>query len=751
MHFVGMLALMLPMEMAYHVPTVVLSLFAAIIASYIGLSAASRPNLSRIRTGLAGTFMGGGIASMHYLGMAAMRMSADWHWQPGLVVLSIVLALAVSIVAIGLIFQMKGNEEQLRYRRAAGILLMGLAIPTMHYTGMAAVRFTPSFEVINLDNSISLSMLGISDFALASILVLGLILLLVVVDRRLSAQDLLLQTVERRNSQLVESIQAILWQRNCTSMKFTFVNRNCETMLGFPLSDWQANPQFLEEHSHPEDRKLVQFFCRQAIELLKPVEFEHRFVSADGRQVWLRTYLQAAESPYGPVELTGVAHDIGATKLLQNELLEQRRYFEALMNSTPDYIYFKDDKSRFVQINRAMALSFKLNAPEEAVGLTDRDFFEESHAKAALAMEEKIMRSGEPVLDLEEREEWPDGRLSWVTTSKMARHNADGEIIGTLGISRDITRKKVMEISLAEKTRELTEANASLKLEMEERRSLESQLFQAQKLESIGQLAAGVAHEINTPVQYVSDNCRFLSESFLTLREVLAGYNELLESVKPTGLLPVAVERLEQKIHESDLEFLEDEIPKAINQSVDGLERVAQIVRAMKEFAHPGMDEKAPVDLNRAISNTLAVCRNEYKYVAQLETTFDLNLPPVYCLVGEINQAVLNLVVNAAHAISDAKRGAGEGLIRVSTARAGDFAEIRISDNGTGIPDAIRNKVFDPFFTTKEVGRGSGQGLALARHAIVKKHQGSLSFETVQNEGTTFILSIPVSGQPASD
>jgi PAS domain S-box-containing protein len=221
------------------------------------------------------------------------------------------------------------------------------------------------------------------------------------------------------------------------------------------------------------------------------------------------------------VELTGVAHDIGATKLLQNELLEQRRYFEALMNSTPDYIFFKDDKSRFVQINRAMALLFKLNAPEEAVGLTDRDFFEEAHAKAALAMEQKIMDSGEPVLDLEEREKWPDGRMSWVTTSKMPMHNADGEIIGTLGISRDITRKKLMEISLAEKTRELTEANASLKLEMEERRNLEGQLFQAQKLESIGQLAAGVAHEINTPVQYVSDNCRFLSESFLTLQEVL--------------------------------------------------------------------------------------------------------------------------------------------------------------------------------------------------------------------------------------
>jgi PAS domain S-box-containing protein len=747
MHFVGMLALMLPMEMAYHVPTVVVSLFAAIAASYIGLSAASRPNLSKTRTGIAGAFMGGGIATMHYVGMAAMRMPARWHWQPGLVVLSIALAIVISFIAIGLIFQMKGHEEQ-RYRRLAGVLLMGLAIPTMHYTGMAAVRFTPSAETINLENSVSLTSLGISEFALGSILVLGLILLLVVMDRRLSAQDLLLRNVERRNSQLVESIQAILWQRNCTSMQFTFVNRNCEILLGFPLSEWQANPQFLEDHSHPDDRQLVQFFCRQAIELLKPVEFEHRFLRADGRPVWLRTYLQAAESLQGSVEMTGVAHDIGATKLLQNELLEQRRYFEALMNSTPDYIYFKDAKSRFVQINRAMALLFKLNAPEEAVGRTDRDFFEESHASAALALEQKIMQSGEPILDLEEREEWPDGRISWVRTSKMPMYNADGEIVGTLGISRDITRKKLMEISLAERTRELTEANASLKLEMEERRNLESQLLQAQKLESIGQLAAGVAHEINTPVQYVSDNCRFLSESFLTLQEVLAGYNELLESVKPTGLLPVAVERLEKKIHESDLEFLADEIPKAIHQSVDGLERVAQIVRAMKEFAHPGLDEKAPTDLNRAIGNTLAVCRNEYKYVAQLETAFEPDLPPVYCLVGEINQAVLNLVVNAAHAISDAKRGAGEGLIRVSTARAGDLVEIRISDNGTGIPDAIRNKVFDPFFTTKEVGRGSGQGLALARHTIVKKHHGSLNFETVENGGTTFILRIPISGQP---
>jgi signal transduction histidine kinase len=170
---------------------------------------------------------------------------------------------------------------------------------------------------------------------------------------------------------------------------------------------------------------------------------------------------------------------------------------------------------------------------------------------------------------------------------------------------------------------------------------------------------------------------------------------------------------------------------------------VAKIVQAMKDFSHPGNETKMPIDLNRSIESTLTVCRNEWKYVADLQTDFDPSLPLVSCLPGEFNQAILNIVVNASHAIADKVGDKGKGIIGVSTRRQGDKVEIRISDTGTGIPNAVRGRIFDPFFTTKEVGKGSGQGLAISRSIVVDKHQGEIFFETETGQGTTFVIRLP--------
>jgi signal transduction histidine kinase len=179
------------------------------------------------------------------------------------------------------------------------------------------------------------------------------------------------------------------------------------------------------------------------------------------------------------------------------------------------------------------------------------------------------------------------------------------------------------------------------------------------------------------------------------------------------------------------------------------VERVATIVKAMKEFSHPGSAEMKAVDLNHAIESTLTISRNEWKYVADTATEFDPHLPVVRCLPGEFNQVILNLVVNAAHAISDVKtRGRQKGRIIVTTRRDGDWAEIRVRDTGTGIPEAVRGRIFTPFFTTKEVGRGTGQGLAIAHTVVVKKHGGTLDFETEEGKGTTFIIRLPIDGAP---
>jgi PAS domain S-box-containing protein len=288
--------------------------------------------------------------------------------------------------------------------------------------------------------------------------------------------------------------------------------------------------------------------------------------------------------------------------------------------------------------------------------------------------------------------------------------NADGEVTHFVGIKRDVS-----EIA-----------------------HLQRQLLQAQKLEAIGQLAAGIAHEINTPMQYVQNNVTFFADSFEELRPLLL----TLEDCDRSALPPSTTGELEAL----DLEFLLDEIPVSVQETLDGISRVVKIVAAMKEFSHPGGNEREAVDINHAIDSTLVVCRNEWKYVAEMETDFDKLLPLVPCFPDQLNQAVLNMVINAAHAIQTRKKTQAEppGRITVTTRRDGDWAEIRITDNGSGIPEAIQQRIYDPFFTTKEVGKGTGQGLSIVHDIIINKHGGRISFDTEEGRGTTFIVRLPI-------
>ncbi len=288
--------------------------------------------------------------------------------------------------------------------------------------------------------------------------------------------------------------------------------------------------------------------------------------------------------------------------------------------------------------------------------------------------------------------------------------------------------------------------------DISDRLVLEHDLVQAQKLESIGHLAAGIAHEINTPTQIVGDNVRFLSDSFSDLFAVLDRYRALLMSAKSGTCAPDLIEACEAESRRADLDYLVEEIPKAIAQSAEGMNRIATIVRAMKEFAHPGSDEKICVDLNKAIESTVTVARNEWKYIADLTTDLATDLPLVPCLLGQFNQVILNMIVNATHAIADVVKGTSvKGTITITTRRVEGWAEVRITDSGTGIPEGIRRKIFDSFFTTKEVGKGTGQGLAIAHSVIVDKHQGTIAIESEMGRGATFIVRLPLELQVMTD
>jgi signal transduction histidine kinase len=291
-----------------------------------------------------------------------------------------------------------------------------------------------------------------------------------------------------------------------------------------------------------------------------------------------------------------------------------------------------------------------------------------------------------------------------------------------------------------------------LMLDITELRRLSRELAAAQKLESLGRLASGVAHEINTPVQFVTDNINFIQTSVADLTEVLSACRQLQCAVREGGDAGSAVAVAEEVQGRVDLDYLMKEIPQAIAASVEGLNRIAMIVKSMKSFAHPDQTRKSPADLKQAILSTLIIAANEYKYVADVETIL-AELPTVQCYLGEINQVMLNLIVNASHAIADVFKVSGQrGRITIRTRLLGEQVEISIQDTGTGIPIAVREKIFDPFFTTKEVGRGTGQGLALAQSVIAKMHGGTLHFETAIGRGTTFFIRIPVleSGTEAS-
>ncbi len=304
-----------------------------------------------------------------------------------------------------------------------------------------------------------------------------------------------------------------------------------------------------------------------------------------------------------------------------------------------------------------------------------------------------------------------------------------------------------LEIVVSEFTHAYRTSFTAMLRDLTRRKQLETQLAHAQKMESVGQLAAGIAHEINTPIQYVGDNTRFLKTAFEGIERILHETDQLLGQCAAYGELNESVQSLRALFDEVDIGFLREEIPAAVDQTLEGAESVARIVRAMKDFSHPGSEERIRVNLNRALENTLTVCKNEWKYVADLKTNFSEDLPQIDCLPGELNQVFLNLVVNAAHAIESqlgAKRSTERGTLTVATKSIDRWAVVEITDTGDGIPEAIQSRIFDPFFTTKAVGKGTGQGLSICYNVVVEKHQGKLFFTTEQGVGTTFHVWLPV-------
>lgn len=280
-----------------------------------------------------------------------------------------------------------------------------------------------------------------------------------------------------------------------------------------------------------------------------------------------------------------------------------------------------------------------------------------------------------------------------------------------------------------------------------EREQISTRLAHAERLATIGRLAAGVAHEIATPVQFVGDSVQFLRDAMTDLATVIAALQRVRQAVTDGAPAAEAAAAAVAAEDAADLEYLLENTPRAVESCVEGLDRVSAIVRSLKEFAHPQQSAMASTDFNHIVRSTLTLARNEYKYVADLETDLGA-LPPVMCIAGSISQVVLNLVVNAAHAVGDVvKTSGGKGRIAVSTHRDGDDVVLTVRDTGSGIADDVRPHIFEPFYTTKAVGKGTGQGLALAWAIVAGDHDGTIDAESAPGQGATFHVRLPIAGR----
>jgi len=459
----------------------------------------------------------------------------------------------------------------------------------------------------------------------------------------------------------------------------------------------------------------------------------------DGASYWVALEIQAAIEDGELVGLVGIERDVTSRRYAEERarqtlaraeslamaLRHEKQLLSAVLSTVPHLVWWKDRDLRHVGVNQAYLTFRGLTAPAEVVGRRD-DQVEPPPGSDAFGpeiaeLEASVLATCGPAL----------GHTVTVPSAvhgsrtflvSVLPHLEAAELSGIIGIAVDVSQ-------VAELERELSAAS---------------------RLKSIGQLAAGIAHEINTPVQYVSDNTRYVADSF---GELLDGLREISALARPTSTTGAAGpggegslrERIVRVLDRLDLAFVADEVPSALEQSLEGLARVGGIVRAMKDFSHPGTG-RADVDVNRVVDSTLQVSRSEWRYLADLTLDLAADAGTVPCYEGEMKQVLLNIVVNAAQAIAEGRDAADperRGHIVVTTRRTPDEVLITVADDGIGMDEATRQRVFDPFFTTKPVGKGTGQGLSLAHSVVVGKHAGRIEVDSALGRGTTFTVALP--------
>lgn len=525
--------------------------------------------------------------------------------------------------------------------------------------------------------------------------------------------------VEQRLAHLASIIEATSDCVATTTLAgdFTYINRAGREMLGFD-ADEDVSAVNLAETVSPETGSRIFEEGFPTVLSGGVWQTEGHNLSRSGEEIPVSAVVVLHRNPQGePEYVSAICRDISERKRAEHELLLAHSTTRRLLESIPSILIGIDSKARISSWNDAAQATFAKSSAEMLGKVFADCDLPWDYDRIAKGLLECVDLQRGTTLD-SVRFSRTGGRPGLLNVRISLVEAEPGEHCGFLIVADDITEHKL----------------------------LAEQLTQAQKLESIGQLAAGIAHEINTPIQFVGDNIRFFQDSFNDLVPLFAVFGRLLEDGKSGAVGEELVNAADEVQKSAELGYLLEEIPNAIQETLNGIGTIASIVRSMKEFSHPGTAEMTPMDLNAAIQNTITVSRNEWKYVSDLETDLDGALPPVPCLPGEFNQVMLNVIVNAAQAIRDVVGGDGtrKGIITVRTLKSGKWAEIQVKDTGCGIPEQILPHIFDPFFTTKEVGQGTGQGLAIAHSVIVEKHKGTIACRTEVGKGSTFVIRLPL-------
>lgn len=535
------------------------------------------------------------------------------------------------------------------------------------------------------------------------------------ITARMQAMTKLTQSEERFRIIVETAQEAIIMLDGKADI--IYANPRAGTLFGYGITEMEGQPieRFLDPADKPQlEQKLKR--RRQG----HSDQFELRFRHKSGRRIWTMLNASPLRGPGGAVVGSiGLITDISDRVGTEQRLRRNEARYRSLVESMHEGLVMARQGGIVTYVNNRFCAMLGMKKAE-ITGRRLSELVEEgSRKRLAQMLSDRRLAAGQEHARQEEiLWEHASGRHIYSLVSPSTYADEEGKTAGFFAVVTDTT----------------------------DRKSLEAQVLHSQKLEAIGQLAAGIAHEINTPAQYVGNNTQFIKGAFEDLLAVIQAAGALVDLAKTACPGIKDIEALERVMRERDVEYLTAEVPSAISQTLEGVERISTIVRSVKQFAHPGTAIMAPSDLNESMKSTATVSRNEWKYVAELDLDLDPALPLVVCMIGEINQVVLNLIINAAHAIADAKKAdpGREGRITLATRFAPPWAEIRVSDTGTGIPEAVQAKIFDPFFTTKEVGRGTGQGLTISRSIMVEKHKGQLFFETRQGKGTTFVVRLPL-------